>query len=694
MMLCNIAFQNVKKSLRDYSVYFLTLTLGVCIFYIFNSIESQQAVMDLNAGQSSALQALSRIVSVFSTFISVILAFLIMYANSFLIKRRKKEFGIYLILGMEKGRISRILILEAVWVGLISLVTGLALGALFSQGMAVVTAKLMGVGLKSLRFIFSLTALRGTAAYFGLTFLLALIFNVIMVRRQKLIDLIYADRKNESFQTPRLVLSVAIFLTSLVCLGGAYGLITAPGALFQQSVFALSVVLGVLGTFLFFWSLSGFFLKLFQQRKTLYLKNLNMFVLRQINSKINTAYVSMTFVCLMLFVSICTLSSGIGIANALADELSRSAPFDATIAVYAPGADDAARGETSNGEAKGGGTPAYAGLDLQAALRAQAGDGAFIEEALQSSYYEGGVTLPLTLPDTGEGEESVVNVPTRFMKLSDYNALLAMQGIDAISLPAGMYAVNFDQTNQWPAVLRSYLAGDNRITLFGTDLRSDSALFYQYAMETAENWRYVVSIVVADALLEGAPVAADMLHINYPEASDAYESMCLSAYKKLAVQDGDGTQGGKTIETKAVIMQKSNSATATIAYLAVYLGIVFLLASATVLSIAQLSETSDNMRRYGLLRKIGTEDRMINGALFAQIAVYFGVPLALALVHSAVGVSVAGQVVGALGEMDIVGTSLFTSAVILLVYGGYFLATYWGGKNMLAKEYMQKRGRA
>jgi putative ABC transport system permease protein len=204
MTSAELALRNVKKSIRDYTVYFLTLTFGVCIFYIFNALESQQTMMEINSSQSRIFKELTQIMGGISVFVSVILGFLILYANRFLIRRRKKEFGVYMTLGMEKGRISRILVIETVFVGLLSLVLGLVIGVFLSQGMSVLTAKLMGAQLTRFQFVFSPAAALKTAVYFGLIFLLVLVFNTITIGKQKLITLIYANKKNEWFNPPPL----------------------------------------------------------------------------------------------------------------------------------------------------------------------------------------------------------------------------------------------------------------------------------------------------------------------------------------------------------------------------------------------------------------------------------------------------------------------------------------------------------
>lgn len=677
MMSFKLALGNVKKSFRDYAVYFLTLTFGVCIFYIFNSIESQQAMMNITQSELQTLESLNRMMGAVSVFISVILGFLILYANRFLIKRRKKELGIYMTLGMNKGRISQILMIETIFVGLFSLIAGLLLGVFLSQGLAMVTAKLFEVALKSFQFVFSPSALLKTILYFGLAFLLVMVFNTFTIGKQKLIHLIYADRKNEKFKTPRLVLSVFIFILSAVCLGIAYKLIL-DNRLFQINIsFWLSIGLGCLGTFLFFFSLSGFFLKLIQQSKKVYLKNLNMFVLRQINSKIHTAYISMTFVCLMLFISICTLSSGMGIADAATGELNKLTPFDASFRVsvfeqMGDEVDDLRYFETNLVQSL-----KKDGVDLNT----------FAKEYLQVKYYDVDISLDLA------NEKKLIHYDPAFMKLTQYNQVLKMQGKEPITLEADEYAVSANMSSSdLEKTFKKYINGDKVLAIRGKILKTNPVKFYQNIIEVLVSAEDSPTIIVPDEVLKGLPVKWNVLHINYLKANEKYEKICLDAFSisdirsNVNIRSNNKYAMSTSFQTKIGLFQSSKTTSVTISYLSIYIGIIFLITSAAILAIAQLSEASDNIRRYSLLRKIGTENKMINKALFMQVFVYFSIPMLLAVVHSIIGISVASDIVEVFGNLDILHSSIIVALIFLVVYGGYFIATYFGSKNIVNKE--------
>jgi putative ABC transport system permease protein len=669
MMPIKLALRNVKKSLRDYLIYFLTLSFGVCIFYAFNSIESQQAVMELTSGQTAALRLLGRIMSTFSVFVSVILAFLILYANGFLIKRRKMEFGLFMVLGMDKRMTACILLFETLFVGVLSLFAGLLLGVFLSQGMAVVTARLLGAGVGSLRFVFSFEALLETTGYFGLAFALALLFNIEMLRRQKLIDLLHAAKKSEYFKAPRPALSLLLFILSLGCLGFAYKTVMTNGLIASRQMTAVCIVLGAFGSFLFFFSLSGFFLRLAQRSKRIYMTGLNMFVLRQVASRINTAYVTMTFVCLMLFVSICTLSSGMGLADALSAELRGNTPFDATFSVRV--ADDAAGG-------------VYPGVDLVAVARDRGLDPGLGSYAAVRRY--GADTSVVLLADGAKTRFSL-----DFMKLSDYNAVLALQGIAPIALGADEYAFNSSaRAGEWLKMLADYTDG-GVLKLAGRRLRAAEPGLFTYATEVITDKDYTILAIVPDAMLADAPVKRDLLHINYPPGDGAYETLCVSALLGYAPKANAGPRLAGVLETRVRVLEYGRSATTTVAYLAIYLGVVSLLTAATMLAIGQLSDAGDNAHRYDLLRKIGAEDRMIDAALFTQMLICFGVPALPALVHAAVGIRAASNLVRVFGEMNILGGSLIAAFVIVAIYCVYFFGAYFGGKRIINKEYAYQR---
>ncbi len=252
----------------------------------------------------------------FSVLIACVLGFLVLYANGFLIRRRKQEFGTYLMLGMNPRSVSAIVLMETAAVGLVSLVVGLALGFALSQGLSFVTAGLFNIQMTQYRFVFSLDAFMLTLMCFVLIFVVTGLFNTLSIRRYKLIDLLSARSRNARFRVRNPWISLVAFVAAVGILAWAYLTLMDNGLVYFDDGFWRATALMVLGTFLLFWSLAGFAIAVIERTRGVYFRGLTMFTTRQIASKVNTAFVSLSVVCIMLFFSLTVFSTGMGLARA------------------------------------------------------------------------------------------------------------------------------------------------------------------------------------------------------------------------------------------------------------------------------------------------------------------------------------------------------------------------------------------
>ena len=658
-MYFKLAFRNIQKSLKDYTIYFLTLVFGVCIFYTFNSIESQSIMMELSDLKANAFELTSNIIGIVSIFISFILGFLIVYANNYLIKRRKKEFGIYMTLGMENRKLSTIIFIETMLIGIISLGVGLVLGVLLSQGISIFTAKLFEVNITKFTFVFSKAAFVRTIGNFGLIYLVVLIFNSITIRKVKLIDLLNDSKKNEKLRVKHIWISIIVFLISIISIGEGYHIILKNGLAVMDSTIVKAIIFGAVGTFLFFFSLSGFLLKIFQSNKKNYLKNLNMFVLRQINSKINTTFISMSFICLMLFVAICTFSAGLGITKAMNSDVEDLTQFDASFWSY----DTEDVLNTINEQ--------YGGLDE------------IIGEKSQYTNYESDFTYKKFFSkEVVEKNKNLYPIsqdrPISIIKLSDFNSLMKMLNRDEINLKEDEYYA-FGDVSEVIKDIQENINNNVEVDINGTILvpanyKVISATTYDSMMKNN-----ICTIVVNDEVTDGLKAVFCNLNINFKGDIKEAEKYLNENFR---TQERDGKVAVYGL-TKNELLDNYVGIGAMISYLAIYIGIVFLITSAAVLALQQLSESADNVYRYRMLKKIGVDNEMINKSLFTQIGIYFIVPLSLSIVHSIVGLKVASDLVSIFGSGNIQYYILFTAIVLVVVYGGYFIATYNGAKKMI-----------
>ena len=647
-MYFKLATKNLRKSIKDYTIYFLTLVFGVCIFYTFNSIESQRVMMDLTDMQAAAFQLTDVVMGVASVFISFVLGFLIVYANNFLIKRRKREFGIYMTLGMENKQLSRLIFMETMLIGFISLAIGVALGVLLSQGLSIFTAKLFRVNLVNFTFVFSKIAFIKTVVCFGLIYLIVLIFNSFSIRKVKLIDLLTSAKKNEKLRVKNIWISAIVFIVSVVMIGSAYYIVLKEGIAIASPT--------AIGTLLFFFSLSGFLLKVMQSNKKFYLKDLNMFVLRQINSKINTTFISMTFICLMLFIAICTFSSGLGISKGLNKDVEDLTQFDTTM-------------WNLNGE------------NIENELGKDNLNN--IADYAEYTNYISGVPYSKFLSKTGmENGSSYYPIFTdseiTTITLSDFNALLKLLGKDTVDLKNDEYLV-FTDIEDMERSIQEAIDNGTKIKINDKELIPADREVFNIVAYNSTLKNNICTFVVNDDVAYGLTPISTYLNVNYK--SDKLKSE--KAMNELLKTNNDKDETQIYYITKENVESTTAGLGAMVSYLAIYMGIIFLITSAAVLALQQLCESADNIYRYELLKKVGVDEKVINKSLFTQIGLYFMIPLTLALVHSIAGLKFAQGVVSIVGDGNMMKYILVTLVVLIIVYGGYFVATYNGARKMI-----------
>ena len=698
-MYAKIALGNVRKSFRDFAVFFLTLAFGVCVFYAFGSITDQAAVIQMGEDQRSMVQALADILSGLSVFVVVILGFLVVYANRFLIRRRKREFGIYLTLGMDIRRVSLIVVIETLVVGVVALAVGLLLGLALSQVMMYVTAGLFEATIKGFVFAFSPTAALSTVACFAGIFLVTLVFNVSTVSRYKLIDLINANKVSEKVRLRSLPLSVVLFLVSLALIGVAYKTLLEHGMMEEGPYFALATGLVTVGTLLFFFSISGFALRALQASPRAYLSGLNMFVMRQLNSRINTAWLSISLVCAMLFLAICGVCTGFSVATGMNEALVAGTRYDMSLVSYPTG---------MLGERNAQGPAAADGYDAIARLRADIPEfDELFRDAVQVNTYDydangeplSGYTVEWFVANTDFDGSATINqmmlgsseTAVTLVRVSEYSALCAMVGEKGLELGADECAWWNDMPSLdgfWQAAAEQ----NPEITVQGRTLRFvDEAVVSVPFSDTGASGTVSGALIVPDDVIpEGLGPSTTVVNLMYngdrAEMNEAATSAIDEAY-------GDVMGQGETIEAWPVwnpinaqgLLDQSSGTTVIVTYLAIYIGVILLVCCATVLALQQLSEAADNVGRYRVLAELGAERGMVDRALLAQIGVYFLFPLVVAVAHAAVALSVVNDIVALLTGFQI-GTALVgTVAFVVALYGGYFLVTYLTSRGMLSR---------
>ncbi len=741
-MIAKIALGNIRRSLKDYTVYFVTLLFGVAVFYAFNSITSQSLLAEIDAkGSLNIISITDTMMGIFSLAVAFVLGFLIVYANRFLIRRRKKEFGIYITLGMSPGKVTAIVLLETSLVGLVSLVLGLLLGIALSQGLSFVTALMFNMTMSDYIFVFSWDALIATLINFLVIYLVVALFNGITVNAYNLVDLLHGEEKSERVSVHNVGLSLLGFAASIVILFFAYQDLAENGLQYIDSQFIRATVLMLIGSFLFFWSLSGFALTLLRRCKRIYYQGLSLFTLRQLSSKINTTFISLWVVCVMLFFSLTTFSIGMGLVEFFTADIDEAAPYDASLVamidttLYGSNTKVGATEWEKFYEDRSRHIEQIVPEDYQAgeafdwsmlAYYSSLGEkwDDLVRSAAQVDIYEAPMSYQVLtdqVPDAlkPDFEVDTSNLYISLLSLSQLNDLAALTGKPEMNLNADQYLIlnNFEAVRE---LAESLITADAALDISGTTLHP-TGIVDDVKIATSSMQDDSMLIVVPDQIITnlrdmGALPTTSYLNIMYAvpneEGDVMLRDLVLSALNANSDFDGgnvstiynaapedlgnDVVAEGDNITYRSfgrwpltstrssfAMRSQSNGLRMLITYLAIYIGLVLLIATATLLAIQQLSETTDSLKRYRLLSHLGCERRKLNRSLLIQTLVYFLAPLSLAICHTACAISTISNSLFSLLAIDpsmaMGAAALFT----LVIYGGYLLVTYFTSRNIV-----------
>lgn len=710
-MLCKLAWGNVRRAGRDYLVYLLTLTLGVTVFYAFNTISMQVDIAGID--EEGLAQVMGSMLGYLTYFLAGVMAFLMVYANNFIMKRRKKEFGLYQVLGMGRGRVATIMALETVIVSVVAFVAGIVLGVGLSQLMTFFTNSLFKTQIANFHFFFSVHAFNLTLACMLVMFVLTLLLNLRAVRRTRLIELMGAERRNESIKTRNPWIAIAIFAVGVALVGVAYYRLlrdgfplTATDSKLQEAMsqFGITTAMVTVGTFALFWGLSGMLIKLLQSLRGVYWRGLNMFTVRQLAAKVNTVCFSMGVIAMILFLAITSVTCGMSIANVMNENLERYNPVDVsqTYVYYTPETLDYYKEYVNPSEADRM-VLADATVDLYAAWHGDRKDPDNVADGIKGKSADNNdetgkkvniadvagehvqIDSYLSYPLGGSGPSVVAGEMCKAMgeKLpkalegsnadamglyvtpaSQYNKLRQMMGEEPVSIGRDQYLLTCDMGGELGDLYTKYMAGGHALTLGGHTLKpatdksdEDTAAIANSAMGSNPG-----TVVVADELLS---------------------QLNLQPYSSNLLVDGKEPGSWGVFIMRSEMYTQAAQMNGMISYLAIYIGFVLVVACAAILSIQQLSNVADGSRSYRVLAQIGCDDRQIRHSVMAQQAVFFLFPLAVGLAHSFVALKVIIELVSVFGDMSIAGTVGLTCAIFLAAYGGYFLVTYLMSAGMV-----------
>lgn len=655
-MIFKLAFRNMKKSMSDYAVYFVTLIIGISVFYVFNAISDQTVVTKIFTNDYDILDLMKSTLSVASVIVSVALAFLIVYASSFLMKRRKKEFGIYMLLGMGKKKIAGVLMAETVIIGVLSLLIGMGAGIILSQGMSLLVAKLFEADMSQFTFDVSGEALGKTVIYFLIMYALVLLLDIFVVGKSRLISLLNAEKKSEKNIAKNPWVCLVVFIAATVVLSHAYWMVTAnAGKLTKESQILFQIIKGIIATFLIFWSLSGLLIFLSKIRKKSYLRGINAFTTKEISSRVNTNVFAGSIICLLLFITICIFSTSFSINKSMNDNLRTLVPADVNLSyMYDQGLPFDSEKEF-----------------MTEKLQAEGIDIDLFKDSVEFTsyeYYEWDEKEEMSWTD----DTNVFANTGKIIKLSDYNKMAEIYGLKKQTLAEDEYLVisNYDSTAK--LYNEHFLKKSHVIRLGGKEYHPRYKECQDGFLDMSSNPSEIGFTVMPDDIPADENLHPDRIYYiaNYDTNKKSVEEMDRLLDNEKIMEKGIYSS------TRTEIYQRSIGLTALIVFLGLYLGIIFVLASFALLSLKELSQAADSREKYRILRRIGVDERMIYRSLFRQNLIFFSTPLLLAIIHSIFGIQVCIYIMEVFGKTGLLFSIIATSVVLLAIYAIYFTITY------------------
>ena len=640
------ALNNLVKNKRFILPYILSTIFTIASFYILTSLSLGKNLDKLPQGISATKQVLGFGVIVIAIFSAIFL----FYTYSFLIKRRVREFGLYSVLGMTKKQIARILILETIFIAVITLVFGLAFGLLFDKLMLLVLLKLFTAGV-SFGFVITPIAVFLTILLFGGIFFLLLIYTVVKISRLKIVALLKEENNGEREPKARFILAIlGLGLTGY----GYYLAQTIQNPIKAITMFFVAVLAVIFGTYLIFMAVSITVLKLMKNNKTFYYKPKNFISVSGLLYRMKRNAVGLANICILSTMVLVTMGTTSALYAGSEEAYNTRFPRDIIINGY----------------------------------RSTEGKLAEIEKNVKKATQDAGVEVKdlvsyNMLNVVGRLNGTEINYESEFtgsfdklksivvLELKDYNKVSKEQK----TLNTGETLLFIDKKGKYEA---------NEITVQGVNLKIKEKLTdFPGALGTAAanimDTYYVVVKDNADVkkiesalkkklnISDGEGEIFNYVGFNISDKSK--EAKVIENFKQLE------KEGNINIEGKAENETNFKGFYASFLFIGMFISMIFVVSQVVIMYYKQISEGYEDKGKFGIMRKVGLTDRQIKQSIRSQVLMIFFAPLAVATLHTVVAYPFIEKILKLFLATDN-NVFLIALAVTIAVFAVFYLIVY------------------
>lgn len=679
LLYIKLAWGNLCRALKDFTVYFVTLMLSVSLFYSFNTLTNQAFFVGLSSSTSHLVLRMAELITGLSIFLMIVIGILIVYANVFFMRRRVREFATYLLLGMKKSSLAFVILIENFIVGICALIVGLLVGVVVSQFSSLAVLKLFNSPVEQFHFLLVPQAMIFTACMFGVVFVLSTLCATFVISRTRLSVLFRSSFTSDRFKIKNPWITLVLFVVSILLIAQAYHMfsyevLTANGG----GEFLCCTALVVLGTALFFYSVSTAFTQIARAIKPLYYRGLNLYVVRQFASRINSSWISMTMICATIFIALCTLSIGFTAVASIRTQESLMAPTDFFADFIC----------------KDGYEPEQ--TDKLVSLMAQeipSWNTTVRGTARLTSYTLGEAdnvyTIANLISDCGLSKEKAIDGvpidvavnPVYFVGCSEYNRFRALAGLQPIEL--GDNEVRFASYPGLADQTDSLASSGKTITLADKyhNVRIKPKLKLSDLAGLSSN---PCSLIVPDSWVHTMKPRQTRLFAQFyassKEVNEQFSQELADSNKHAQGILGQNNAYHLHVMNTALRYEMLEAALAIRVmgtFVAVYTGIILLITSAAILSIQQLSELSYMRESYTKLLQLGATRASCSGTIFTQLGIWFMLPCSLAISHAFCVMKEMDALYTIMGADTEAKQWLFiTAGIVLAIYALYFLMTF------------------
>ena len=670
-MYAQLAKTNVRKSIKDYLIYFITIAICVSLFYAITSLSSSD--YELITEESYNFRALKIILQYSTYLITAILILLIAYVNKYMIGRRKREFATYVLLGAEQISVSLMFFIETIVVGFLAIITGILVGTLFSQAITAIVL----ISAKQ-EVVFSIKLYADTVVitfiFFISMFCIIGLYNVIVLRKIKLIDMINAHKQVE-FQFKRSnKVYIAIFVVSIIMyiISGSYTVKLIKSLMY----IGISLITFIIGTYALFYSIA--YIMIYIKNKCINFKyeGTNLFLIGAIVSKVKTAPILMATISITFLGAMISFIMTLVMSQWSMGYLDMRVPYDIEIR----------NNYSTNFLAQSNidDIKVIPKLDYSEIVDWLNNNGKDIESYCQVEKY---------IISHDDNIKSTLAI-----KLSDFNKLRTMLGYDEIKLNDKEF------TTQWhnavsDEVINNYVGKNSKLNINGVTYNISQDSSYKESIGEGFYFNSDNIIILPDEVCDNLDfietnfVANIENKMKYEEANEFRQNYIYNWFRSnnsefVTKYSDENDITYRVIDIRIKSLEINNILTTTLAMriLGVYLGIVLLMISLTILSLSQLTDSIEHKDRFNVLRKLGVEENQINRIILKQISIYFIVPIVIAMIGDAIFIYnyylIYNDIITVfVGNIEFILSIIFGVALMIVIYICYFIGTYYTFKR-------------